>query len=92
MTEDEARYVELVRAVELQDRESTLFTREDRDQAEAHARSAGANVKARAGSDSFLAARADFASARLVTRHPGIAALLRRSQWPSWIGWALPFE
>ena len=90
MTEDEARHVELVRAVEIEDRESTLLTREDRDQAETHARSASGDVKARRGADAFLAARADFASARLATRHPGIAALLRRSRWPRWIGWTLP--
>lgn len=90
MTEDEARHVELVRAVELEDRDSTLLTREDREQAEAHARSAGKDVKTKHGADAFLAARADFAAARLATRYPGIAALVRRSQWPRWLGWALP--
>ena len=90
MTEDEARHVELVRAIELEDPESTLLTREDRNQAEAHARRAGVDVKARASANAFLAARADFASARLATRHPGIAALLRRSRWPRWPGWAFP--
>ena len=90
MTEDQARHLELVRAVELEDRESTLLTREDRDQAEAHARGTGVDVKARSGATAFLAARAELACARLATRHPGIAALLRRSQWPHWIGWALP--
>ena len=34
MTEDEALRIELVRAVELQDREAALLTREDREQAE----------------------------------------------------------
>lgn len=90
MTEDEARHVELVRAVELEDREATLLTREDLQQAEAHARGASGDVKTRRGADAFLASRADFASARLATRHPGVAGLLRRSQWPRWLGWALP--
>jgi len=90
MTEDEARHVELVRAFELEDRESTLLTREDRAQAEAHARATGGMVKAGDGAHAYLAARAGFASARLATRHPGIAALLRRSEWPRWLGWAVP--
>ena len=90
MTEDEARHVELVRAVELEDREATLLTREDLAQAESHARGASGAISARRAADAFIAARADFASARLATRHPGIAALLRRSHWPRWLGVALP--
>lgn len=38
MTEDEARRFELVRAVELADRTAALLTREDREQADHHAR------------------------------------------------------
>lgn len=90
MTEDDARHVELVRAVELEDREATLLTKEDRAQSGAHARAASAAVKGRRAADAFIAARADFASTRLITRHPGIAGLLRRSQWPPWLGLALP--
>ncbi len=92
MTEDEALHVELVRAIELEDRESSLLTLEDRVQAEVHARSASAAVKGRRAADAFIAARADFASARLVTRNPGIAGLLRRSRWPRWVGVALPLS
>ena len=44
----------------------------------------------RRGADAFIASRAAFASARLSTRHPGIAGLLRRSRWPRWLGVALP--
>ena len=90
MTEDDARHVELVRAVEIEDRDATLLTKEDRAQSEAHARAASAAVKGRRAADAFIAARADFASTRLVTRHPGIADLLRRSQWPRWLGLAFP--
>ncbi len=90
MTEDEALHVELVRAIELEDRESSLLTPEDRAQAETHARGASAAVKGRRSADAFIVARADFASARLATRHPRIAALLRRSRWPRWIGVTLP--
>ncbi len=90
MTEDEARYVELVRAVELEDREASLLTVEDRAQSESRARAATAAVKGRRSDDAFIAARAGFASTRLTTRHPGIAGLLRRSHWPRWLGIALP--
>lgn len=86
MTEDEARQVELVRAVESEDRAATLLTQEDRQQAEAHAR---ARSDPGAGNQ-YLARRAEFAAARLVTRHPGIAALLGGSRWPRWAGLALP--
>ena len=90
MTEDKARHVELVRAVELEDREANLLTREDRAQAETHARGTSGNIRGRRAADAFIAERADFASARLATRHPGIAGLLRRSQWPRWLGVTLP--
>ncbi len=90
MTEDEARYVELVRAVEQEDREGTLLTREDCAQAEAKARGASRAIKDRRAADAFIAARADFAAGRLATRHPGIVALVRRSRWPRWLGIALP--
>ena len=90
MTEDEGRHVELVRAVELEDRAATLLTREDRIQADAHARAAVGDIKGRNAADALIAARADFASARLATRHPGVAELLRRSHWPRWLGVAMP--
>lgn len=91
MTEDEARAAELVRAIEAEDGEALLLTREDRDQAETHARFGQTNRpgERRAG-DRFMADRAQFAAERLATRHPGIAGLLERSRWPRWIGIALP--
>lgn len=90
MTEDEARQVELLRAVEVEDREGTLLTSEDRAQAEAHARADHAALTGQRAADAFIARRAEFASARLATRHPGIARLLRRSRWPSWLGLVMP--
>lgn len=90
MTEDEARRVELVRAIEQEDREATLLTREDRTQAEAHARSLPSPSGKRRAGDRYIARRAAFAAARLTTRHPGIAGLLHRSRWPGWLGLALP--
>lgn len=90
MTEDEARRVELVRAIEIHDPEAALLTREDRAQAEAHARAASAALRGRRATDAFIAGRAAFAAARLATRHPGIAGLLARSRWPRWLAVALP--
>ena len=90
MTEDEARDVELVRAVEVEDPSATLLTAEDLAQAEAHARSAGVTLKGHRAADRFIATRATFASTRLATRHPGVARLLKRNRWPRWIGIVIP--
>ncbi|MEO6092992.1 MAG: DUF2868 domain-containing protein [Novosphingobium sp.] len=90
MNEDEARRVELVRAIEGEDREATLLTREDVVQAEGHARAASTSLAGQPAAEAFLASRAAFASTRLSTRHPGIAGLLQRSRWPRWLGVALP--
>lgn len=90
MREVEARDLELVRAVELEDREGALLTREDREQALVHARSEAAGLKGSKAQNRFLAARAGFATTRLTTRHPGIERLLRGSRWPTWIGWVVP--
>lgn len=90
MREVEARDLELVRAVELEDREGALLTREDREQALAHARGEASGLKGAKAQNRFLAARARFAATRLATRHPGIERLLRGSRWPTWIGWVVP--
>ena len=90
MTEDEARRIELVRAVELEDRDAALLTREDREQADAYARAAAESHGGRRFERRFLAERAAFASARLTTRHSGLADLLKRSRWPGWLGVAVP--
>ena len=55
MTEDEARKVELVRAVELEDREAALLTREDREQADHRARAATGSRSGRRAQRAFLA-------------------------------------
>ncbi|KLE34473.1 DUF2868 domain-containing protein [Aurantiacibacter luteus] len=90
MREDDARAVELVRAIELEDREGALFTPEDRIQADARARAEAGDLSKKAGRERLLAARAQFAAARLATRHPGIDRLLAKSRWPGWLGIALP--
>jgi hypothetical protein len=90
MTEDDARNVELVRAVEVEDRDGTLLTREDLAQAEAQARSVRAATDSDRAAEAYIASRAAFATRRLATRHPGVAALVQRSRWPRWLGLALP--
>ncbi|WP_162935684.1 DUF2868 domain-containing protein [Tsuneonella amylolytica] len=90
MTEDEARQVELVRAIELEDRDGLLFTREDRDQADARARVAVGGGTGRRADARFVAARADFATTRIATRHPGIAGLLEKGRWTRWLAILLP--
>lgn len=90
MTEDNARKVELVRAVEVEDRDATLLTREDRDQAEQRGRVAASGLSGRKSDDAFLVARADFIASRLLARHSGLARLIARSRWPGWIAFALP--
>lgn len=90
MTEEQARRVELVRAIEAEDREAVLLTQEDRAQAEVRARSDSGHLTGSVAGQTFIASRAAFASTRLATRHPGISGLLRSSRWPRWIGIAVP--
>ena len=89
LPEDDARRLWLVRAVEIHDEAEQLLTREDREQAEAHARSVAAGTGAK-GQRSWLAARSAFAASRLEARHPAIAQALSRSRWPGWLSLALP--
>lgn len=82
MNEGEARQFTLVRAVESEDRDAMLLTREDRMQANAAAR--GLEGQA------YLARRADFAATRLATRNPRVNDVMRYAQWPRWVGWVVP--
>ncbi|MBD8680076.1 DUF2868 domain-containing protein [Sphingomonas sp. CFBP 13720] len=91
MTEEEARLVLLVRAVEIEDAAATLLTKEDRQQATIAAlASQAANGQGRHGDEALLALRAHFATGRLATRVPAIDSALRASRWPGWLGWAIP--
>lgn len=90
MTKDEARRIELVRAVELEDRAAVLLTREDREQADHRARLAAGDLKGRKFERAYIAARADFAAARLIGRHRGLADLLARDRRMRWVGFVVP--
>ncbi len=89
LNENEARKMLLVRAVEIEDREGTLFTDEDRAQAVRHAGEYRGGSGARAA-EGWLARRAEFAAGRLATRHPGIERLLAGRSFPRWLGIVLP--
>lgn len=85
MNEDEARQFYLVRAIESEDRDHQLLTKEDRRQADASARRAiGSSNPAKPRTRRrYLAERSRFAAARLATRHPGIGQLLSVARWPT---------
>jgi hypothetical protein len=86
MTEDEARRFLLVRAVETEDAAEAMLTREDR----RAATSAGLSQAGSRRDDALLAARADFAFARLRTRFPAVARADQAAAWPRWLNWAVP--
>ena len=89
MTEDEARRVLIVRAIETEDSAEALLTREDRQAATSFGLAAGGDRSAR-GDARFLAARANFAFERLATRLPPVARAAQASRWPRWVSWAVP--
>jgi hypothetical protein len=89
VNEDDARRVLLVRAVEIEDSAEALLTREDRQAATAAGLADGFDPS-RNGDERFLAQRAAFAFGRLTTRFPLIEQACRASQWPRWLGWAVP--
>lgn len=94
MTEDEARDLLLVRAVELNDLAEMTLTAEDQRLATAaglSAQSENRRAPSREQEDEvFLVKRSAFASARIVTRSPVLARAANGVRWPSWIGWSAP--
>lgn len=90
MTEEEARRFVLVRAIELEDGPQALLTREDRRHATDTGLAASSSTPARSADDRLLAARADFAHARLATRFPAVATAERSMRWRPWLGWSIP--
>ena len=87
MTEDDARRLLVVRAIESEDASEALLTREDRQHA---TRAALAELPAGQAGDPFLTRRSEFAFRRLVDRFPAVEQACRRARWPAWIGWAVP--
>lgn len=86
LDEGDARRFYLVRAVEASDRQATLLTREDRSEADLQ----GARLGESVGAAQFLAARANFAAARLETRHPAVQRALAATRFPGWLVAVVP--
>ncbi len=92
LTEVAARDVLLVRAIEAEDAEATVLTRDDRQYATAAALNESPLRDTHAGRDtaSFLTRRADIALDRLVARYPKLQRARNLARWPQWLNWALP--
>jgi len=96
LTEEEARRLLLVRAVESADTAESVLTREDRIQASAAALtqsrggSPGPGARAQRAEDAYLARRSEFAFARIAARFPQAARAAERLRWPSWVNWLAP--
>jgi len=89
LTEDEAKLVLLVRAIEEEDHAGDLLTKQDRVAAHEAGRAA-LTGSGRKSDDLFLARRAEFATGRLASRNPAIGKIVKHTRWPKWLGWALP--
>jgi hypothetical protein len=90
LPESAARELLLVRAIESEDREGAVLTREDRQYATAAALSQeppGANGR---GVARFLHRRSALALDRMMPRFPALRRACDLSRWPSWVSWAMP--
>jgi hypothetical protein len=92
MSESAARALLLVRAVESEDHDALLLTREDRQYA-----TRAALAEAPIGGDAssrqlaaFLGKRADLVLGRLNPRYPNLPRVTALSHWPGWLSWGVP--
>lgn len=90
LTEPQARDLILIRAIESEDREGAVLTREDRQFASAAALRDGAPAAGGRGTASFLHRRSAVALERLLPRFPAIRRAYALSRWPRWLNWAVP--
>ncbi len=92
LPEDAARDVLLVRAVESEDPQAGVQTRDDRQYATAAALSAAPLGESadRRQTAAFLARRAALALDRLVARYPMLQRPRNLTRWPRWLNWVLP--
>lgn len=82
----------LVRAIEMEDGEALVLTRDDRQFATARALADHPLGERMASHETsaFLVHRAELALERIVSRYPNLRRALTLSRWPRWIGWAIP--
>ncbi len=91
MSEKAARDLLLVRAIESEDHDALLLTREDRLYATRAALSQ-APIGSGSGPETaaFLECRAGLVLERLNPRYPNLSRVGALSQWPSWLSWGAP--
>ena len=91
MSEKAARDLLLVRAIESEDHDALLLTREDRLYATRTAQSQ-APVGAGSGRETaaFLERRAGLVLERLGPRYPNLARVGALTHWPTWLSWGVP--
>lgn len=92
LPEAHAREVLLVRAIESEDPEMAVLTREDRHYATAAALGEHPLAERASGRDiaRFLHRRAELALERLLSRFPALRRACGLSRWPAWLSWAVP--
>ncbi len=91
LSESAASRLLLVRAIETEDTEAAVLTRDDR----RHASDAAlAAARGRPGEPahaaSFLSRRSEIALERLTARYPTLAKVCQASRWPLWLSLGLP--
>ena len=90
LSEPAAREVLLVRAIESEDAEGAILTREDRQFVTAAALRETAPGEDAASTGRFLQHRAKLALERLTARFPALRRACGLSRWPAWANWAVP--
>jgi hypothetical protein len=90
LSEDHARDLMLVRAIESEDREEAVMTREDRRFASSAALREGAPGEGGQAIGRFLQRRSQVALERLLPRFPALNRAYTLSRWPRWLNWAVP--
>lgn len=90
LPEARARDLMLVRAIESEDREGAVLTREDRQVASASALREGGPQESGRGTARFLERRSGIALERLLPRFPALRRAYALSRWPRWLNWAVP--
>ena len=92
MNEAQARDLLLVRAIESEDHDALLLTREDRQYATRTALASApiGGEPALREMAAFLGARARLVLDRLEPRYPNLGRVGTLSQWPGWLSWGAP--
>lgn len=92
LPERQAREVLLVRAIESEDADAAVLTREDRQFATGAALSERPLGEREDGREiaRFLHRRSELALERLLSRFPNLRRACGLSRWPAWLNWAVP--